>query len=130
MFARFCSMALIFAGAALAANESSAPVTFNKDVMPILQKNCQNCHRPGQIAPMSFLSYRETRPWAKAMKAAVALRKMPPWFADPQFGTFLNNHALKPGEIETIAKWADSGAAEGDPKDLPAGRRAGRFNRT
>jgi hypothetical protein len=120
MFARFCSMALIFAGAALAANESSAPVTFNKDVMPILQKNCQNCHRPGQIAPMSFLSYRETRPWAKAMKAAVALRKMPPWFADPQFGTFLNNHALKPGEIETIAKWADSGAAEGDPKDLPA----------
>jgi hypothetical protein len=67
-------------------NTSSPTVTFNKDVLPILQKNCQTCHRPGQVAPMSFLTYQSTRPWAKAMKAAVATRKMPPWFADPQVG--------------------------------------------
>jgi len=118
MLAKFCVVAFVFCGAAMAANEST-PVTFNKDVMPILQKNCQTCHRPGQIAPMSFLSYKETRPWAKAMKTAVAMRKMPPWFADPQFGSFTNNHSLKPSDIQTIAKWADSGAAEGDQKDLP-----------
>src|SRR5437879_13052136 len=57
-------------------------ITFNKDVLPILEQNCQTCHRPGNIAPMSFLTYETTRPWAKAMKAAVITRKMPPWFAD------------------------------------------------
>src|SRR5260370_13128723 len=100
-------------------SSSSPTVTFNKDVLPILQRNCQTCHRPGQIAPMSFLSYQSTRPWAKAMKAAVASRKMPPWFADPTVGHFLNDRSLKPGEIDTIAKWADSGAPEGDAKDAP-----------
>jgi hypothetical protein len=81
MFAKFFLLALVFSGAAMAADEQASP-TFNKDVLPILQKNCQTCHRPGQIAPMSFLTYKETRPWAKAMKTAVASRKMPPWFAD------------------------------------------------
>jgi len=106
---------LLFAGAALAAD----PVTFHKDVLPILQKNCQSCHRPGQIAPMSFLSYESTRPWAKAMKAAVVTRKMPPWFADPQFGHFLNDRSLKQSEIDVISQWADAGAPAGDPKDAP-----------
>ena len=100
-------------------NTSSPAVTFNKDVLPILQRNCQTCHRPGQVAPMSFLTYQSTRPWAKAMKAAVAARKMPPWFADPQVGHFSNDRSLKPSEIDTIAKWADGGAAEGDAKDAP-----------
>ena len=78
---------VVFAGCAIGADSSAAaPVTFHKDVLPILQKNCQSCHRPGKIAPMSFLTYEGTRPWAKAMKAAVATRKMPPWFADPQYG--------------------------------------------
>jgi len=99
--------------------DTASDVTFNKDVLPILQRNCQTCHRPGQIAPMSFMSYQTARPWAKAMKTAVASRKMPPWFADPQVGHFVNDRSLKPAEIETIAKWADSGAAEGDPKDAP-----------
>ena len=63
---------------------ASNSVTFNKDVLPVLQKNCQECHRPGEVAPMSLLTYSETRPWAKAMKAAVLAQKMPPWFADPQ----------------------------------------------
>jgi len=95
------------------------PVTFHKDVLPILQKNCQSCHRPGQIAPMSFLSYQSTRPWAKAMKTAVATRKMPPWFADPQFGHFANDRSLKASEIDIIAKWADAGAPEGDVNEAP-----------
>ena len=60
--------------------------TFTKDVLPILQKNCQSCHRPGQIAPMSLLTYEQVRPWARAIKAKVVTREMPPWFADPQHG--------------------------------------------
>src|SRR5262247_1321647 len=88
-------------------------VTFNKDVLPILQRNCQTCHRPNNIAPMSLLTYESARPWAKAMKAAVVTRKMPPWFADPQYSHFANDRSLKPIDIETISKWADSGAPEG-----------------
>lgn len=94
-------------------------VTFNKDVLPILQRNCQTCHRPGNIAPMSFLSYETTRPWAKAMKAAVVTRKMPPWFADPQYGHFSNDRSLKQEEIDTIVQWVDNGAVKGDPNDAP-----------
>src|SRR5213076_2858718 len=95
-------------------------VTFTKDVLPILQKNCQTCHRPGNIAPMSFLSYETTRPWAKAMKAAVVTRKMPPWFADPQYGHFSNDRSLSQSDIDTIVKWVDGGALEGNAKDAPA----------
>jgi hypothetical protein len=102
------------------ASELPSPVTFSRDVLPILQKNCQSCHRPGQVAPMSLMSYRETRPWAKAIKAAVIARKMPPWFADSKYGHFTNDRSLKQSEIDTVAKWADTGAAEGDPKDAPA----------
>jgi hypothetical protein len=94
-------------------------VTFNKDVLPILQRNCQTCHRPGNIGPMSLLTYQTTRPWAKAIKAAVIGRKMPPWFADPQYGHFSNDRSLKQEEIDTIVQWADNGAPEGDPKDGP-----------
>src|SRR5215472_9281953 len=114
MVLKFSSAGLVLATAVLAADASSSAssVTFNKDVLPILQKNCQTCHRPGQIAPMSFLTYQSARPWAKAMKAAVAARKMPPWFADPNYGHFFNDRSLKQSEIETIAKWADNGAPE------------------
>src|SRR2546421_8061996 len=88
---------LLVTAASLEAAESSA--TFYKDVLPVLQKNCQSCHRPGQIAPMSFLTYSSVRPWAKAMKAAVVTRKMPPWFADPQYGHFSNDRSLPQSEI-------------------------------
>src|SRR6267378_2985459 len=100
--------------------ESNPTVTFNKDVLPILRKNCQTCHRPGQIGPFSMLSYKETRPWAKAIKAAVASRTMPPWFADPRYGHFTNDRSLKQEDIETIVRWVDGGAAEGNFKDAPA----------
>src|SRR5580704_14986386 len=117
---RFLVASLIAGAMALAADAvSPAPVTFNKDVLPILQKNCLSCHRPGQVAPMSFLTYQSTRAWAKAMKAAVTTRKMPPWNADPHYGPYLNDRSLGQNEIDTIVQWADSGALEGDSKDAP-----------
>ena len=112
------SLAGLAMGIAALAATNSAPVTFNKDVLPILQKNCQGCHRPGELAPMSFLSYSETRPWAKAMKQAVVTKKMPPWFAEK--GHFANDRTLTDDEISTLARWADNGAPEGDAKDRPA----------
>jgi hypothetical protein len=114
---------IVFAGcvttiAALAASPTT--VTFNKDVLPILEKNCQSCHRPGEVAPMSLLSYQEARPWAKAIKNAVVTRKMPPWFADPNYRHFANDRTLSAADINTLVAWADNGAAEGDAKDKPA----------
>jgi hypothetical protein len=102
------------------ARAADTPITFHKDVLPILQKNCHSCHRPGQIAPMSLLDYKSSRPWAKAMKAAVLTKKMPPWFADPKYGHWANDRRLKQSEIDTIAQWADGGALEGEAKDAPA----------
>jgi hypothetical protein len=95
-------------------------VTFTKDVAPIIQKNCQGCHRPGEAAPFSMLTYDETRPWAAAMKEAVRQRIMPPWFADPHFGNFSNVRSLTQKDIDTICAWADAGAPQGDPADTPA----------
>ena len=103
-----------------AAAPAATTVTFNKDVLPILQKNCQQCHRPGEVAPMSLLTYREARPWAKAIKTAVAARKMPPWFAEPGYRQIANEHKLSDREIQTMVSWADNGAVEGNPKDAPA----------
>jgi hypothetical protein len=118
---RWCAFVLTLAVSAVAAT-SSGGVTFNKEVLPILQKRCQDCHRPGEAAPMSFLTYQDARPWAKAMRAAVLTRKMPPWFADPHVGKFANDRSLSQAEIDTLVAWADGGAKEGDPKDAPAPR--------
>jgi mono/diheme cytochrome c family protein len=97
----------------------ASTVTFYKDVLPILQRNCQSCHRPDQIGPFSMLTYESARPWAKAIKLAVSSRVMPPWFADPKYGHFNNDRSLKQSDIDTIAAWADSGAPAGDSKDAP-----------
>src|SRR5579872_3400365 len=113
---------LSFAGCLLgmgAFAASSNPVTFDKEVLPILQKNCQGCHRPGEVAPMSLLSYTDARPWAKAIKAAVLSKKMPPWFADSQYGHFANDRRLSEADMNTLVAWADNGAPEGNPKDAP-----------
>jgi len=122
MSSKFWVAALLSTTTAAFAADAPAAVTFHKDIEPILQRNCQSCHRPGQIAPMSFLAYQSVRPWAKAIKAATLARKMPPWFADPNYGHFTNDHSLRTGEIELIAKWADAGAPEGDVKDAPPAR--------
>lgn len=103
----------------LVASASTGTVTFSKDVAPILEKNCQACHRPGEAAPMSLLTYQQARPWAKAIKQAVLTKKMPPWFADPQYGHFRNDRSLAQKDVETLVNWVDAGAPEGDPKDLP-----------
>jgi hypothetical protein len=105
-----------------AAFGADAPVTFNKDVLPVLQNNCQGCHRPGEVAPMSLMTYTEARPYAKAIKNAVATGKMPPWFADTSVGHFKNDKTLSADAIRVLTAWADGGAVEGDAKDKPAAR--------
>jgi hypothetical protein len=108
----------ILAMAALASTLSAAP-TFTKDIAPILYQRCVECHRPDSIAPMSLLNYKSARPWASSIREAVLTRKMPPWFADPQYGHFANDARLNARQIEAIKAWVDAGAAEGDAKDLP-----------
>jgi mono/diheme cytochrome c family protein len=105
--------------APVSAATPAAP-TFNKDVLPILQQNCQECHRPGAIAPMSFMSYQQVRPYARAIQKAVVAKTMPPWFADPTVGHFKNAKMLTADQIATLSAWAEKGALEGDPKDAPA----------
>ncbi len=113
---------LISAACAATAFAAEAPVTFNKDVLPVLQSNCQSCHRPGEVAPMSLMTYSDARPYARAIKNAVATGKMPPWFADPKVGHFKNTRILSPEATQVLTSWADGGALEGDPKDAPAPR--------
>jgi hypothetical protein len=110
----------LMASSTRATTEENGTVTYNKDVLPVLQNHCQTCHRPGEIAPMSFMTYKDTRPWAKAMKTAVLTRQMPPWFADPNYGHFANDKRLSESDIKTIVAWADGGAVEGNEKDKPA----------
>ncbi len=114
---------LLFAAKSFGQSASPGPAapapTYSKDVAPILQKNCQVCHRPGEAGPFPLLTYEQARPWAMAMKIAVESGKMPPWFADPHYGKFSNSMGLIASDIETLAKWADAGAPKGDPKDLP-----------
>jgi hypothetical protein len=125
------ALALVVAGAiypALSAQQpaapAAAPVTFTKDVAPILQKSCQNCHRPGAIAPMSLLTYQDARPWARSIKAKVAAREMPPWYIDRHIGItkFKDDPSLTDAEIATITKWVDAGAPQGNPADMPKPR--------
>src|SRR5580693_5206678 len=107
----------------ISSKEAAArPVTFAKDVAPILQERCQECHRKGSMAPMSLGTYEETRPWAKAIRQRVIARQMPPWHIDRTVGVqkFKNDMSLSDAQIDTIVSWADSGAPMGDPKDMPA----------
>jgi hypothetical protein len=105
-----------------AASDGASPIapTFTKDVAPILYNSCVSCHRPGEVAPMSLMSYQDARPWAKAIKTKVVSREMPPWGADPHFGTFRDDRSLSEAQIDTIVKWVDAGAPKGDESDLPA----------
>lgn len=103
-----------------AASVPAAEPTFYRDVLPILQKHCQGCHRAGEAAPFSLMTYQEARPWAKAIRTAVASRKMPPWFADPAHGQFRNDARLKDSEIATLTAWAGSDAPAGDAASAPS----------
>ena len=107
-------------------NEVAVPTkpTFAKDIAPILQAKCQDCHRKGTAAPMSLVTYQEVRPWAKAIRERVVTRNMPPWHIDKTVGiqSFQNDRSLTDGQINTIVRWVDTGAPLGDPKDLPPPR--------
>jgi len=96
-----------------------AKVTYTKDVAPILNKRCVECHRKGEAAPMALTSYKEARPWAAAMRQAVLEQKMPPWLADPSHGSFKNDRRLADHEKAAIVQWVKDGAPEGNAKDLP-----------
>ena len=113
-------MRLLFSCIFAAGVAAAATPTYQKDIAPILQKHCQECHRPGEIAPMSLMSYKDSRPWAKSIRQAVLVKKMPPWSADPHYGKFSNDRSLTQSEIDTLAAWADGGAPEGNPNDAPA----------
>jgi mono/diheme cytochrome c family protein len=101
------------------AGQSAREVTFSKDVAPIVYGRCVSCHRPGEVAPFSLLTFKDARPWAQSIKHQVETRAMPPWRADPRFGEFRDARTLSAREIATIAAWVDGGAREGEPADLP-----------
>src|SRR5262245_2914059 len=117
-----CCVALLAAAVSVLAADSAREVTFYKDVLPVLQNQCQECHRAGEAAPMSLFTYQQTRPWAAAIRTAVLSGKMPPWHADPHVGKFANARGLTAAEKETLVSWAGTGAKEGNPKDAPKPR--------
>ena len=119
MFVRALAAASLAATVILGANVAGSKPTYTKDVASILNRRCVECHRAGEAAPMTFTSYKEVRPWAKAIKERVAVRAMPPWLADPAHGSFKNDRRMSDQEIETIAAWVANGAPEGNPADLP-----------
>jgi mono/diheme cytochrome c family protein len=121
MTVRIFTSLTFLSGAALlsAATSGGAAPTYSKDVAKILNNRCVECHRAGEIGPMAFTSYKEVRPWAKAIRASVATGKMPPWLADPHHGSFKNDRRLSEKEVATISAWAAAGAPEGNPADLP-----------
>src|SRR5262249_51609637 len=133
-FVPICVVVVAFAATFATAGQSvssgsqgaaPAQITFTKDVAPVLQERCQSCHRPGTFAPMSLLTYEETRPWAKSIKEKVLMREMPPWHIDKNVGVqrFSNDISLSDEEIAVIVKWVDSGAPKGNPNDLPPARK-------
>ena len=117
------SAALLAPGSAAAADAPKAP-TFTKDIAPIFQEKCEACHRPNSIAPMSLMTFAEARPWARSIKARVTDHQMPPWQIDRTVGIqkFKNDRSLTDDQVETIARWVDAGAPQGDPKDMPAAK--------
>jgi Copper type II ascorbate-dependent monooxygenase, C-terminal domain len=105
----------LLAGAVLG---NSAP-TFYKDVLPVLQRNCQSCHRSGEAAPMALITYQDARPWAASIKQALLTKKMPPWFADASYGHFANDRTLPKADLDTVVAWVDAGSPAGNAKDAP-----------
>src|SRR5262249_11902236 len=122
MRAAFVFLCAVAVPALAGAADLGAPVTFSKDVAPIFQRNCQVCHRPGTVAPMSLVTYDDARPWARSIRERVAKREMPPWHIDKSQGIqrYKNDRSLSDADIATIVKWVAAGAPEGDRKALPS----------
>jgi hypothetical protein len=129
MIARTC-LWMAIASAVVFAADSAKPVaepTFSKDIAPIFQRSCQNCHRAGSIAPMSLLTFKDARPWARSIKEKVVRREMPPWHIDRNVGVtkFKDDPSLSDAEIATIVNWVDRGSPEGNAADMPPPRQFG-----
>src|SRR5688572_12061784 len=125
----FSAAVAVSAPFALHAQQAATPeVTFSKHIAPILQRSCQNCHRPEGVAPMALVTYEDSRPWARAMKQRTGMGPragvMPPWYVEKNIGIqqFKNDPSLSDDEIQTIARWADAGAPRGGAADMPAPR--------
>ena len=118
-FAIILAATLSFATQSGSQEPNNPPPTFTKDVAPILQKHCQPCHRPGEAAPFSMLTYEDTLPWAPTMKMVVTRKIMPPWFADPQYGHFSNERSLSADEVRTLVAWVNGGSQKGAAEDMP-----------
>ncbi len=126
MFRSLGVLLSVFAIAAMmpvsaSAAEDEVP-TFTKDIAPIFQAKCEACHRPGSIAPMSLVTFQESRPWARSIKDRVSSRQMPPWHIDRTVGIteFKNDRSLTDEELDTVVRWVDGGAPRGNPEDMPA----------
>ena len=121
-FLLLAALLVVVAVPGVAAAEQAQQVTFAKDVAPILQRSCQVCHRPNNMAPMSLMTYEETRPWARSIKNKVVAREMPPWHIDTKVGvqSFKGDRSLSDDEIATVVEWVDGGAPRGNPADMPA----------
>ena len=124
----FAMAAVLFSPARLAGQAPAKPqaqVTFAKDIAPILQRSCQTCHRPSALAPMSLLTYEDARPYAASIKRRTAIRNrqgtMPPWYIEKDLGIqhYKNDISLSDEEVAKIAAWADNGAPQGNPADMP-----------
>src|SRR6266478_5014362 len=113
------ALMLSIASAILGRAHDQDSLTFSKDIAPILYDHCVECHRPGGIAPMSLLTYKDMQPFAGLIREKITKREMPPWHADPRFGEFVNERSLSTEEINRIVTWLERGAKEGDAKDLP-----------
>jgi mono/diheme cytochrome c family protein len=113
------ALAMPAAKAAGQGQTSPTGPTFTKDVLPILQRSCQKCHRPGTAAPMSLLSYQDVRPWARSIRQKVSTRQMPPWHIDRSIGEYLEDPSLSDEQIATIVAWIDNGLPQGNPADAP-----------
>src|SRR5262249_55953570 len=124
MLRLFSFGAVLAVAAPLFAADAPKNPTFSKDVAPIFQSKCQECHQPHSIAPMSLITYQEARPWARSIKERVSTRQMPPWHIDKTVGVqkFKNDMSLADEQVDTIVRWVDAGAPQGDPKDLPPPR--------
>jgi hypothetical protein len=114
----FCC-ALVAVSSTSASGDAKSALTYSKHIAPLFMKNCMSCHRQGEIAPMALTSYKEIRPWAKSIREKIIAKEMPPWHADPAHGKWANDRRMAQADIDTIVKWIDAGAPEGNPKDLP-----------
>lgn len=107
----------------VAKTRGEGPVTFTRDISRLLQKHCQECHRPGQVAPMPLLTYDDVVSWSAMIREVVAEKRMPPWYADPRHGKFRNDRSLPTKDLERLLAWLDGGMPRGKKEDLPEPRK-------